>query len=78
MHEVRGLGAMIGIQLRPSAARHGEQIGTAVGDRLMRDHGILVTVCGGHTVRLLLPFRAGEPELREVWQAVSSAAEAST
>ena len=77
VHEVRGLGAMIGIQLRPSAARPGEQIGTAVGDRLMRDHGILVTVCGGHTVRLLLPFRAGEPELREVWQAVSSAAEAS-
>jgi 4-aminobutyrate aminotransferase-like enzyme len=44
----------------------------------MRDHGVLATVCGGHTIRLLLPFRAGEPELREVWQAVSRAAEATT
>ena len=73
VHEVRGLGAMIGIQV----GRPGEQIGAAVGDRLMREHGVLVTVCGGHTVRLLLPFRAGEPELREVWQAVVAAAEAS-
>ncbi len=73
VHEVRGLGAMIGIQV----GSPGEQIGTAVGDRLMRDHGILVTVCSGHTIRLLLPFRAGEAELREVWQAVSRAAEGS-
>jgi acetylornithine/succinyldiaminopimelate/putrescine aminotransferase len=71
VHEVRGLGAMIGIQV----GRPGEQIGTAVGDSLMRDHGILVTVCSGHTIRLLLPFRAGEAELREVWRAVSRAAE---
>ncbi len=78
VHEVRGLGAMIGIQLHPSQSRPGEPIGTAVGDRLMRDHGVLATVCGGHTIRLLLPFRAGEPELREVWQAVSRAAEATT
>ncbi|MBA3548028.1 MAG: aspartate aminotransferase family protein [Nannocystis sp.] len=81
VHEVRGLGAMIGIQLRPAAGAvgsPGEQIGAVVGDRLMRDHGILVTVCGGHTIRLLLPFRAGEAELREVWQAVSRAAELST
>lgn len=74
VHELRGLGAMIGIQI----GRPDEQLATAVGDRLMRDHGILVTVCAGHTVRLLLPYRAGEPELREVWRAVSRAAEAST
>jgi acetylornithine/N-succinyldiaminopimelate aminotransferase len=73
VHEVRGLGAMIGIQV----GRPGEQIGTAVGDRLMRDHGVLVTVCSGHTIRLLLPYRAAEPELSEIWGAVCSAAEVS-
>ncbi len=74
VHEVRGLGAMIGIQV----GRPGEQIGTAVGDRLMRDHGILATVCSGHTIRLLLPYRAAEPELSEIWQAIVAAAEVST
>ena len=74
VHEVRGLGAMIGIQV----GAPGEQIGNAVGDRLMRDHGILATVCSGHTIRLLLPYRAGEAELREVWTAVRAAAEVST
>ena len=71
VHEIRGLGAMIGIQL----GRPGESIATDVGDRLMRDHGILVTVCAGHTIRLLLPYRAGELELREVWQAIRHALE---
>ncbi len=73
VHEIRGLGAMIGIQV----GRPGEQIGNAVGDRLMRDHAILATVCSGHTIRLLLPYRAGEAELREVWQAVRAATEVS-
>lgn len=72
VHEVRGLGAMIGIQV----GRAGEQIGNAVGDRMMREHGVLVTVCGGHTVRLLLPYRAGPAELREVWRAACRSAEA--
>lgn len=72
VHEVRGLGAMIGIQV----GRPGEQIGNAVGDRLMREHGVLVTVCGGHTIRLLLPYRAGPDELREVWRATCRAVEA--
>lgn len=72
VHEVRGLGAMIGIQV----GRPGEQIGNAVGDRMMREHGVLVTVCGGHTVRLLLPYRAGPAELREVWRAACRSAEA--
>ena len=30
----------------------------------LRDHAILVTVCSGHTIRLLLPYRAAEAELR--------------
>ncbi|HEY8378774.1 MAG TPA: aminotransferase class III-fold pyridoxal phosphate-dependent enzyme [Nannocystis sp.] len=66
VHEIRGLGAMIGVQV----GRPGQQVGTAVGDRMMRDHGVLVTVCGGHTIRLLLPYRAGAEELREVWRAI--------
>ncbi|MFY0537139.1 hypothetical protein [Nannocystis pusilla] len=52
-----------------------EQLGAAVGDRMMRDHGVLVTVCGGHTIRLLLPYRAGADELREVWRAISRSLE---
>ena len=72
VHEVRGLGAMVGIQV----GKPGEQIGNAVGDRMMREHGVLVTVCGGHTVRLLLPYRAGPAELREVWRAACRSAEA--
>ncbi len=71
VRDVRGLGAMIGIQVGEPA----QQLGNAVGDRLMRDHGVLATVCSGHTVRLLLPYRAAEPELREIWTAVTRAAE---
>ncbi|PCC71000.1 acetylornithine aminotransferase [Nannocystis exedens] len=71
VHEIRGHGALIGVQV----GKPGEQIGTAVGDRMMRDHGVLVTVCGGHTIRLLLPYRAGADELREVWRAISRSLE---
>ena len=71
VHEIRGLGALIGVQV----GRPGEQIGTAVGDRMMRDHGVLVTVCGGNTIRLLLPYRAGSDVLREVWRAISRSLE---
>lgn len=66
VHEIRGLGALIGVQV----GEPGEQIGSAVGDRMMRDHGVLVTVCSGHTIRLLLPYRAGPAELREIWRAI--------
>lgn len=72
VHEIRGLGAMIGVQV----GAPGEQIGNAVGDRMMRDHGVLATVCGGNTIRLLLPYRAGLAELREVWRAIRGATEA--
>jgi acetylornithine/succinyldiaminopimelate/putrescine aminotransferase len=71
VHDIRGLGAMIGVQV----GAPGESIGNAVGDRMMKDHGVLVTVCAGHTVRLLLPYRAGAAELREVWHAVRHALE---
>lgn len=65
--EIRGAGAMIGIQIgEPS-----QQVATAVGNRLMHEHGILVTVCGGHTIRLLLPYRAGQAELVEIWTALA-------
>jgi hypothetical protein len=43
----------------------------------MREHGILATVCSGHTIRLLLPYRAAEPELREFWRALGRALEVS-
>jgi acetylornithine/N-succinyldiaminopimelate aminotransferase len=71
VHDIRGLGAMIGVQV----GSPGESIANDIGDRLMRDHGVLATVCAGHTIRLLLPYRAGEPELREVWDALCRALE---
>ncbi|MEZ4448555.1 MAG: aminotransferase class III-fold pyridoxal phosphate-dependent enzyme [Nannocystaceae bacterium] len=67
--ELRACGAMIGIQIGETS----EQRGTAIGNRLMDDHRILVTVCGGHTVRLLLPYRAGAAELGEIWRALAAA-----
>lgn len=66
--EVRACGAMIGIQIGEAS----EQAAKAVGERLMDEHRILVTVCGGHTVRLLLPYRAGEVELRQIWRAIAA------
>jgi acetylornithine/N-succinyldiaminopimelate aminotransferase len=69
--EIRGMGAMIGVQV----GGPGEQIGNAVGVRMMREHGVLVTVCAGHTIRLLLPYRAGADELREVWRAITRSLE---
>jgi acetylornithine/succinyldiaminopimelate/putrescine aminotransferase len=66
--QVRGAGAMIGIQLgglRDERAK-------AITPALMTE-GVLVTTPGGHTVRLLLPYAAAEPELREIWTALSRA-----
>jgi len=72
VHELRGAGAMIGVQV----GAPGQQIANAVSDRMMRDHGVLVTVCGGDTIRLLFPYRAGREELREAWRAIKAATEA--
>lgn len=66
--ELRGAGAMIGIQLgglRDDRAK-------AIAPALMAE-GVLVTTPGGHTVRLLLPYAAAEPELREIWAALARA-----
>jgi acetylornithine/N-succinyldiaminopimelate aminotransferase len=66
--QLRGSGAMIGIQLgglRDERAK-------AITPALMAE-GVLVTTPGGHTVRLLLPYAAAEPELREIWTALSRA-----
>ncbi|MBK8261477.1 MAG: aspartate aminotransferase family protein [Nannocystis sp.] len=64
--EIRGVGAMIGVQIGEPA----EQAAAPLARRLMVEHRTLVTICGGHTVRLLLPYRAGEPELRAIWSAL--------
>jgi acetylornithine/succinyldiaminopimelate/putrescine aminotransferase len=65
---LRGLGAMIGLEIEGSAAEPAAPLAAA-----MRDQGVLVTICVGKTVRLLLPYRAGEPELRDIWIALGRA-----
>ena len=64
VREVRAVGAMIGIEIGGAA-----QSAAPLGDILQR-LGVLVTICGGHTVRILLPYHAGETELREIWTAL--------
>lgn len=69
--ELRGLGAMLGIQVGELSQQRAAPLVNA-----MMDEGVLVTVCGGHTVRILFPYAAGEPELREVWSALGRAVRA--
>ena len=69
--EIRGAGAMIGIQI----GERSEGRAAAVGDEMM-DRGVLVTVPGGHTIRLLLPYFAGEAELGQIWRVLAQAVEA--
>jgi acetylornithine/succinyldiaminopimelate/putrescine aminotransferase len=66
--EIRGLGAMLGIQIGEPEDQRAAPLAKAFGER-----GILVTVCGGHTVRLLLPYWAGETELGEAWTGLAEA-----
>jgi acetylornithine/succinyldiaminopimelate/putrescine aminotransferase len=66
--EIRGAGAMIGVQLGGLDDGRAKQIAPA-----LTEAGVLVTTPGGHTVRLLLPYGAGESELREIWQAIGRA-----
>lgn len=68
--EIRGLGAMIGVQIGAPEDQRAAPLGQA-----MPDEGVLVTVCGGHTVRSLLPYHAGEAELREFWAALRKSLE---
>ncbi len=66
--EIRGLGAMIGVQVGAPADQRAKQLGAA-----LIDEGVLTTTPGYHTVRLLLPYAAGEKELREFWAALRRA-----
>lgn len=66
VREVRGLGAMIGVELGDA-----ELAGKLVP--AMQEQGVLVTLSGGTAVRLLLPYHAGETELREIWSALGAA-----
>jgi acetylornithine/succinyldiaminopimelate/putrescine aminotransferase len=65
--EIRGSGAMIGIQISGES-----QPAAPLGDA-MQKLGVLVTICSGHTVRVLLPYAAGEAELRQVWTTLKRA-----
>jgi acetylornithine/succinyldiaminopimelate/putrescine aminotransferase len=66
--EIRGLGAMIGVQVGAPAEQRAKQLGAA-----LIDEGVLTTTPGYHTVRLLLPYAAGEKELCEFWAALRRA-----
>lgn len=66
--ELRGAGAMIGAQIGDLDAGRAKQIAPA-----LIESGVLATTPGGHTVRLLLPYGAGENELREIWLAIGQA-----
>lgn len=63
VEEVRGLGAMIGIEIKGEGEAPAAKLGG-----LLQDHGMLATICAGRTVRLLLPYGIGEPTLREAWR----------
>ena len=62
VREVRGVGAMIGVDIGDGAK--------AVG-RAMMDAGVLVTVCAGTTIRLLLPYRAGRATFEHIWDTLA-------
>lgn len=64
---VRGSGAMIGVEITGEG-----QPAAPLGDAMQR-LGVLVTVCSGHTVRLLLPYHAGTNELRQIWSTLRRA-----
>jgi acetylornithine/N-succinyldiaminopimelate aminotransferase len=64
VREIRGLGAMIGIDMGDA-----ELAAKLVGK--MQDQGVLVTLSGGTAIRLLLPYHAGETELREIWSTLA-------
>jgi acetylornithine/succinyldiaminopimelate/putrescine aminotransferase len=59
--QVRGLGAMVGIEIEGD----GEPAAPLGG--LVEAEGLFITICKGKTIRLLLPFRADEKVLAEAW-----------
>jgi acetylornithine/succinyldiaminopimelate/putrescine aminotransferase len=66
VREVRGCGAMIGIELGDAA------LAGRVAIRCQGE-GLLATVSGGTAIRWLLPYRAGRDELGEAWTALRAA-----
>ena len=62
---------MIGIQI----GERGEGRAGPVGKEMMA-RGVLVTVPGAHTIRLLLPYFAGEAELGQIWETLAQSVEA--
>ena len=66
--EIRGLGSMIGIEINGEGDAPAAKI-----SGLAQKHGMLVTVCAGKTVRLLLPYGAGESILAEAWRILGKA-----
>jgi acetylornithine/succinyldiaminopimelate/putrescine aminotransferase len=69
--EIRGVGAMIGIQIGERSEGRAAKVGSE-----MMARGVLATVPGGHTIRLLLPYFAGREELGQIWDVLAQAVEA--
>ncbi len=68
VREVRGCGAMIGLELGDAA------LALRVASQCQA-HGLLATVSGGTAIRWLFPYRAGREELTEAWAAFRAAVE---
>lgn len=66
--DIRGAGAMIGVQVGALADGRAKQL-----NEVLADEGVLATTPGGHTFRLLLPYAADERVLREIWDAIGRA-----
>ena len=64
--DIRGAGAMIGVQVGALDEGKAKELGPRLAEA-----GVLVTTPGGHTLRLLFPYGAGEPELHEFWRALA-------
>jgi acetylornithine/succinyldiaminopimelate/putrescine aminotransferase len=68
VREIRGLGAMIGIELGDA-----DLAGRVVA--AMQDEGVLVTQSGSTAIRWLFAYHAAQPQLEEAWTALGRALE---
>ncbi len=66
--EIRGMGSMIGVEINGEGDTPAAKMSS-----LVQKHGMLVTVCAGKTVRMLLPYAAGETILTEAWRILRAA-----
>jgi len=64
---IRGSGSMIGIEISGKGDAPAAPLGA-----ILQQEGMLVTVCGGKTVRWLLPYRTGQEVLRDAWSRLRS------